>query len=419
MSQASQVVQTTLQHVGTQASQAMDSGVGASEGTGPGAARSDREALPLASRPGGGASGSESLTGRRLRASVPVNSARNTGLAAWGSEPFAGRTAGPTQLTPVLTVPVRGFGTSPNNTAELQQKIADQVALLDQVFVSGDMNQFDEIFKALDAMKSEVETDPAARIAHRDAMSALMALSQDAPRLLEAVLHKGVNSMETLADHFDLDNHLRELPPSLEGICQLDPDECLALSLYSVRHRFMSIGSEVFRAVNALDRVPLPAAAQALQFLTEPLASGMAKLPELNGVQLRRGIQIGEHGDTLALSDAQAQFAAGETLHLGAPTTGSLRAAYPGNVVLFVRSAAQDSRLRDTSAFSYVGELQQEATFLPGTRLRIDRADQWEVPSDWERHDQTVASSGRSWSGLQGMPVLMVQASEVAGNESR
>jgi hypothetical protein len=317
------------------------------------------------------------------------------------------------ELPPVLTPSVRGYGTSPGHTTALQQVIADQVARLDQVFVSGDMNQFDEIYQALDAMKDAVRADPAARVDHRDAMSALMALSQDAAPLLEAVLHEGVDSMEALAEHFDLDDDLKTLPSSLEGICQLDPDECLALSLYSVRKEHMGLGPEVFRAVNALDRVPLPAAAQALQFLTEPLASGMAKLPELNGVQLRRGMQIGEPGDMGALSDAKAQFAAGETLDLGAPTTGSLTAAYPGNVVLLVQSAAKDSSLKDTSAFSYVGDLQKEATFMPGTRLQITRADEMRVPKEWAQADQTVASSDRTWGTREGQPVLVVQAKEV------
>jgi hypothetical protein len=289
---------------------------------------------------------------------------------------------------------------------------------MDRVFVSRDMNQFDGIYKALDAMKDDVKDDPAARVDHRDALSALMALSQDAAPLLEAVLHKDVDSMEALAKHFDLDDDLKTLPPSLEGICQLKPNECLALSLYSVRKERMGLGPEVFRAVNALDRVPLPAAAQALQFLTEPLASGMAKLPELNGVQLRRGMQIGKPGDGVAWSDAKARFAVGEALDLGAPTTGSLAAAYPGNVVLVVQSAAHGSRLRDTSAFSYVGELQKEATFLPGTRLQITRAAEMTVPKAWAQSDQTVASSGRAWSTLEGRPVLVVQAKEVVSGES-
>lgn len=408
---AHQLARATLEP-GAQANQAMGAGLVASEGMGPGAARSDQGALPLAPRPGGAASGSQSLTGRGPRAGVP-GGRLNPGLSAGGTGPFDALAMD--RLPPVLNSSVRGYGTSPGHTTALQQVIADQVALLDQVFVSGDMKQFDEIYEALDAMKDAVRADPAARIDHRDAMSALMALSQDAAPLLEAVLHDGVDSMEALAEHFDLDDDLKTLPSSLEGICQLDPDECLALSLYSVRKERMPLGPEVFRAVNALDRVPLPAAAQALQFLTEPLASGMAKLPELNGVQLRRGMQIGEPGDMGALSDAKAQFAAGETLDLGAPTTGSLTAAYPGNVVLLVQSAAQGSSLKDTSAFSYVGDLQKEATFMPGTRLQITRADEMRVPKEWAQADQTVASSDRTWGAREGQPVLVVQAKEVLG----
>jgi len=302
-----------------------------------------------------------------------------------------------------------------SSSSHLLQAVNRCVSMIDQAFSTRDMRKFDAAYAGLQAIQNDVKDEQQARMAHRDAMSALFALSQDSDHLLAAVLNYRVDTMEKLADFFGLDDSLKTIPEALEGRCNLDPGECLALSLYSVREKYMSIGPEVFRAVNALDRASLPSAVETLKFLTQPLQSGMEKLPSVNGAQLRRGMKIGNQGDIDTLKDAKIQFAAGKLLHSGTPTTGSLTAAYPGNVVLLVQSSAKASRLKDTSAFNYGGADQPEATFLPGTRFQVIRADEKIVPNRWVYADLNVASSGRTWSDYVGKPVLVVQATEVVG----
>ncbi len=284
---------------------------------------------------------------------------------------------------------------------------------MDQAFRQRDFKLLDAAGMALSRIDGQHSADPVARAAHRDALATAVALGNDAPELLEAVFG-GVDNLSKLQQHFDLPDSWRRMPESLAGRCQLSADQCLALSLYSVREnpRFAPVAPQVFRALHAVMRSDMQAAQQGLAFLAAPVREGMDKLPAMNNAELRRGLQIGLRGDTQTLQDLKHQYQPGQQMHLASPTTGSAVAAYPGNVVKLIHSANQNSGLRDTSAFSYA-QGQKEMTFMPGSRVAVTGCEERTVPPEWQRSDHLIESSGRSWGERVGEPVLMVKMQEL------
>ena len=308
----------------------------------------------------------------------------------------------------VLTLPDR----------PLLRAVAAELARMDQAFQQRDLKLLDVAGHALSQMDGQHSPDPAARAAHRDALATAVALGNDAQQLLEAVF-VGVDTMAKLQAHFELPEHLMQTPAALSGRCQLSPHECMALSLYSVRDKQASpIAPEVFRALNAVMRNDMPAGQQRLAFLAAPLREGMRKLPAVHDTELRRGLQIGPPRDAQTLQDLKAQFRPGQHIALGAPTTGSAIAAYPGNVVTLIHSAKLGSQLRDTSAFSYAHG-QKEMTFLPGTRVAVTGCEERTVPPEWAKADALVASSGRAWGDRIDEQVLVVRMRELSPPQQR
>jgi hypothetical protein len=300
----------------------------------------------------------------------------------------------------------------------LLRAVSAELARMDQAFQQRDFKLLDMAGHALSQMDGQHSCDPAARAAHRDALAIAVALGNDAPKLLEAVFG-GVDTMAKLQAHFELPDHLMQTPATLACRCGRGPHENMALSLYSVRDPHASpVAPEVFRALNAVMRNDMPAGQQRLAFLATPLGEGMRKLPAMHDTELRRGLQIGAPRDAQTLQDLKAQYRPGLQIHMGAPTTGSAIAAYPGNVVTLIHSAKLGSQLRDTSAFSYA-QGQKEMTFLPGTRVAVTGCEERTVPLEWAKADALVASSGRAWGDRVNEPVLVVRMRELTPPQQR
>lgn len=267
------------------------------------------------------------------------------------------------------------------------------------------------------------DLSPQDRLAQREARMASLAFLNDAAPLVDAVISGEVHSMASLdevaADQLNRErvDALRTSPPGLEP-CGLSADENMALGLYSAREdlNLLPIGRGVFRAVNTAMRMDKPEAKDKLQFLIDPLTSGMQKLPAADGQTVYRGLLVADPDDKDALAVLQQQLQSGQELTLPAFTSASQGSGYPGNLLFVMKSADEDSQLRDTSKFNYV-EAQQERTFLPGTRFRIASSELSSVPKHYGEHDARVESSGRTWSERVGKPLLVVTLEEVPADE--
>jgi hypothetical protein len=299
--------------------------------------------------------------------------------------------------------------------------IAQSMSRIDHAF--GHHTSDADQHKALDAIEDSLRTlqqlprdnaDPKTRLDLHRATGAALAFGRDAPDLTEAVVKGEVKSMAALREMMDDSLITRQLdspPPETKG---LTPDESMALGLYSVRLTPSSetkIAPQVFRAVNTAMGMDMPQAKEKLQFLIDPLTSGMNKLPALNGATLFRGMVVADADDKEALREMAKQFQPGESVTLPAPTPGSQKAGYPGNLLFVMQSAADHSRLRDTSAFSYA-KGQQEGTFLPGTSFKVVSSALTTVDESFAKSDPLVESSGRSWGNAVGKPLVLVTLQE-------
>jgi hypothetical protein len=339
--------------------------------------------------------------------------AGSTSMARRGPGPAVLARQAPTNAaltSPVGAAQQRGMHRSAPAASPLVRAVLAEVTRMDHAFAQRDFAAVDRAGMALNALREEAAADPSARAAHRDAMAVALALGNDAPDLLRAVFG-GVNTIEKLAERFGLPEDWQHMPSELEGRCQLSPEECLALSAYSVRSPHEEAAPQVFRALNAVMRADMPAAQQGLKFLSDPLLAGMEKLPPLPATELRRGLQIGARNDATVLPDLKAQYQPGQQLRMPNINTGSREAAYPGNAVLLMNSAATDTRLRDTSSFSYA-EDQREASFLPDTAFKVASCTEQTVPDQWKQADRLVESSGRTWGDRVGEPVLVIRLDE-------
>jgi hypothetical protein len=372
------------------------------------------QTLPAAGTAANAAAEAANMAGQPAAlARRPKAGAASPSLAQRGPGPasLASRTsgAGPTLPFAASALQQRGAHQLTTGAEQVTQDVREQVALMNRAFQQQDRKMLDNAGKELSTLGDKAASHPEARVAHREALAVAISLGNGAPDVLEAVFD-GINTVQGLADRLDVDDGWAELPDQLKGRCELKPDECMALSMYSVREKHAPGAPQVFRAVNAVMRSEMPAAQECLKFVSDPLVAGMKKLPALPNTELRRGLLITPH-DKSTLADLAAQYQVGKEVRLPSISTGSREAAYPGNVVFLMRSAAEDTRLRDTSAFSYVPE-QKEASFLPGTTFKVKSCQEQQVPKEWARADHLVESSGRKWGDRVGQPVLVVVLQE-------
>ena len=232
--------------------------------------------------------------------------------------------------------------------------------------------------------------------------------------LPRGLLDGDIQSMDDLASYFGLQDHLVELPDVLKGRCNLSAEECLALSLYSGRQH--GLGSTFFTTLNTVMRAELPAAKQRLEFLLAPLMSGMKKLPCLPGVQLHRGLLVGD-GGLRGLSMVNSKYLPGHRVQFAAPSVGSLVSAYPGNVVLQMTSSPANTMLRDSSAF-HGHAAAKEGSFLPEATFDVVESEVIQVPKNWADADGIIGYCGRLWRHRVGQPALVVRLQERPANLS-
>ena len=296
------------------------------------------------------------------------------------------------------------------------QVAASALGLVDEGFRQGNVKLIDlahvelNVFYAKTAAPSARalldHAKTAAQVMGSGSMNSLyLSAERSLPR---GILSGEISSMSDLASYFPLSDQLVELPNDLQGRCNLSPDECLALSLYSGRQR--GLGSTFFMTINTVMRTDLPVAKQRLDFLLSPLMSGMMKLPTLPNAELRRGLLVGD-GGVRGMTSAKAEYRLDSPIQFSAPSVGSLVAAYPGNVVLQMVSTSNDTQLRDSSAF-HGYPAAREGSFLPGAPFKVVRCEVIKVPKEWMAADETVGYCGRLWRHRVGQPVLVVRLKE-------
>lgn len=239
---------------------------------------------------------------------------------------------------------------------------------------------------------------------------------RDGQALLAAASAGGPVTPMQLARQFGLSADAASHSPVAEGAAPLELPERMALSLYSVNSQVQMLRepvlSRAFHAINAALRHDQPEMQWALQGLTQPLLSGLARLPAVQE-PVMRGLWLPGPDALAAVAD---RMQPGATIDTKEILTGSREAPYPGQVVFTMTPLAQGTKARDTSAFSYAEE-QREAAFAPGARFAVASAEVFEPGRKGEAKldlsDALTASSGRSWQALRDQPLLKVALQEL------
>ncbi len=374
----------------------------------------------LASQPAAELSQAASQAGAAADATGRVAASKLSPLQARPPR-FGGAVAGPAWAMGSMlrsALPGRSASTLTATPARLaQQTIATAKKDIDAALRTGNLSLVDKAGHALSPLVTDRTLDPGIRLEAASQLNVANAFGIDARELMAHVT-TGTATLPDLMRKFDMSEHqieaLSKPPESLAGQIHLTPNECLALSLYSVRERGMETGSQVFRAVNTAMLAQLPKTRQQLDFIIAPLQSGMAKLPPLDGQKMSRGLQIGGMSDAELVRAHGKAFQPGSQVTMNAMQSGSRMGPYPGNVILRMKAAASGSALRDTSAFNYEGESQNEAGFLPGATFKVEHAATQKVQPSWTENDHRIASSGRAWANHVGAEVLVIDLQEVA-----
>jgi hypothetical protein len=321
---------------------------------------------------------------------------------------------------PLSTAGARRQHSSSASEKETREKLTEARTLIDLAFANKSLSNLDAAGALLNDL-GQRDMSSEARKSVDQQMKVAVALGNSASGLLQHIFN-GANTVPELVNamHADLED-LQALPQSLAGKCELTKDECAALSLYSVRFQELAAtdASKVFVLVNTAMREPLPQAQKALGFLIDPLTSGMDKLPVpehrtmLRGLRLDFGPQEPSPAQRLEhLKKAAEDYPSGSSHLMKAIQTGSLVAPYPGELMLIMQGAQNNTNLRKTDAFSYVGDLQHEVSFKPKTRFTVQSANLQVVAQKYTSHNATVESSGRRWDEQVGKPILVVRLRE-------
>lgn len=258
----------------------------------------------------------------------------------------------------------------------------------------------------------------------RDQLVALQDLLwgiRDGQALLAAASAGGPVTPMQLARQFGLSPDAASHSAVADGAAPLQLPERMALSIYSVNGQVQMLRepvlSRAFHAINAALRHDLPEMQWALQGLTQPLLSGLERLPTVQE-PVMRGLWLPGPDAFAAVAD---RMKPGATIDTSDILTGSREAPYPGQVVLTMTPLAEGSRARDTSAFSYAEE-QREAAFAPGARFSVTSAEHFEPgrkgDAKLDLSDALTASSGRSWQALDGQPLLKIALQELPADKA-
>jgi len=260
---------------------------------------------------------------------------------------------------------------------------------------------------------------PAAQRESLVAMQDLLWGLRDGQVLVAWAGARGPATPMQLADHYGLDAAAASASEVRPGAAPLTQQESMALSLYSVNAQVQMLRepalSRAFHVVNTALRHQQPEMQWAVQGLTQPLLSGMERLPAVPDEAVLRGLWL-PGPDALAV--VQDRMKPGAQFNTTDVWTGSREAPYPGQVV-FVIQPLPDAALtqaRDTSAFSYAAE-QREAAFTPGARFEVKDVERFEPGrkegAGIDLSGAQTASSGRSWQTLDEQPLLKVTLQEV------
>lgn len=263
---------------------------------------------------------------------------------------------------------------------------------------------------------------PAPPAAQRESLVAMQDLLwglRDGQVLVAWAGARGPATPMQLADHYGLDAAAASASEVRPGAAPLTQQESMALSLYSVNAQVQMLREpalcRAFHVVNAALRHQQPEMQWAVQGLTQPLLSGMERLPAIPDEAVLRGLWL-PGPDALAV--VQDRIKPGAQFNTTDVWTGSREAPYPGQVV-FVIQPLPDAALtqaRDTSAFSYAAE-QREAAFTPGARFEVKDVERFEPGrkggAGIALSGAQTASSGRSWQELAEQPLLKVTLQEV------